>query len=210
VEKVLRKHWSTGSKRDYVMSRIKLIKLGQHLSQKTEFKLGHRPSEKCLEKNHNRTGEKHPRWNKELREFLVKEQGKHFCQCGCGQPIIIKRHHYYMGISRLIAGHHQRGKFGSNWKGGISTLQRGIRGLQKYIDWRTTVFERDNYVCTICGKIGGKLQVHHCLPFARLLKLYNIDSLAMADKTMELWNPELGITLCKEHHNEIKHSGNGR
>lgn len=31
----------------------------------------------------------------------------------------------------------------------------------KYSNWRTKVFERDNYTCQICGIKGGELNAHH-------------------------------------------------
>lgn len=37
--------------------------------------------------------------------FIIENQGKHFCQCGCGKEIIIKRQHKSMGIPKYIVGH---------------------------------------------------------------------------------------------------------
>jgi hypothetical protein len=41
-----------------------------------------------------------------------------FCECGCGQEIVIKYHHRYYGIPRFISGHQNRGEnnpsFGKN------------------------------------------------------------------------------------------------
>ena len=35
---------------------------------------------------------------------------KRYCECGCGQEIIIKRHHKWYGIPKFINGHQFRGK----------------------------------------------------------------------------------------------------
>jgi len=34
----------------------------------------------------------------------------------------------------------------------------------EYIDWRKSVFERDDYTCCECGKQGGTLNAHHIKP----------------------------------------------
>jgi len=52
------------------------------------------------------------------------------------------------------------------WKGGVTPLYKKIRKSPEYILWRTSVFERDNYTCTICGLVGGKLNADHIKPFA--------------------------------------------
>ena len=40
-----------------------------------------------------------------VNEFIKQEQGKHFCQCGCGGEIIIQARHNYEGIPKVIFGH---------------------------------------------------------------------------------------------------------
>lgn len=42
-----------------------------------------------------------------INEWIIQEQGKHFCQCGCGGKIIIKKHHRLPsnGIPNIIRGH---------------------------------------------------------------------------------------------------------
>lgn len=74
-----------------------------------------------------------------------------------------------------------------NWKGGITSENRLIRGSIEYKLWRTAVFERDGYACIVGGKEhGNKLHADHIKPFA--------------------WFPELrlaidnGQTLCEACH----------
>ena len=40
-----------------------------------------------------------------VREWVEQQQGKHICQCGCGQPITIIEHHWYVGIPRFFLRH---------------------------------------------------------------------------------------------------------
>jgi len=69
-----------------------------------------------------------------------------------------------------------------------------IRKSEQYLEWRKSVFERDNFTCAICGKVGGKLNAHHIKQVKfRLDLILDIDN---------------GITLCEKCHKRI-HSGKG-
>lgn len=65
-------------------------------------------------------------------------------------------------------------------------LNRRIRYSSKMGRWRRAVFERDNYICQLCGVRGGTLNADHIKPFALFPCL-----------RFELSN---GRTLCKECH----------
>lgn len=67
-----------------------------------------------------------------------------------------------------------------------------IRKSLEYKEWRTKVFERDDYKCRCCGQVGGVLNAHHIQHFAKHPKL-----------RFEISN---GITLCAECHKKI-HNG---
>jgi len=78
---------------------------------------------------------------------------------------------------------------GSNchfWKGGITPINKAIRNSLEYEEWRKSVFERDNYTCQICGKVGDYLNADHIKPFAHY-----------PDLRFDLNN---GRTLCFECH----------
>lgn len=77
------------------------------------------------------------------------------------------------------------------WKGGITPINTQIRQSQKYKDWRTKVFTRDNYTCVSCNSKNGygksiKLEADHIKPFAYFPEL-----------RFELSN---GRTLCNGCH----------
>lgn len=42
--------------------------------------------------------------------WVNSERGKHFCHCGCGGEIPIRRWHCSKGVSKYIKGHHSKGK----------------------------------------------------------------------------------------------------
>ena len=59
----------------------------------------------------------------------------------------------------------------------------------EYCEWRTTVYERDDYSCQECGQKGGKLNAHHIVPWS-----------VSEEKRFDLDN---GQTLCYECHVKV-------
>lgn len=63
------------------------------------------------------------------------------------------------------------------------------RHCSEYAEWRKKVFERDEYTCQVCGKVGGKLNAHHIREYARYPYLrYEVSN---------------GITLCEKCHKKV-------
>jgi hypothetical protein len=87
----------------------------------------------------------------------------------------------------------------SNWKGGITSLNKQIRNLPKMEDWKREVFERDNYRDWFSG-CKGQLEVHHIKSFKKILNEYNIKSIEDALNCKELWDINNGITMLKSSH----------
>lgn len=69
------------------------------------------------------------------------------------------------------------------WKGGVS---RDIHGGKENIEWRSRVFERDNWTCQTCHIRGVYLEAHHIKSWKDYPELR--------------FNLENGVTLCKECH----------
>lgn len=59
----------------------------------------------------------------------------------------------------------------SSWRGGITPINITIRMSLEYKNWRKQVFERDNYTCQLCGKMGGNLNADHIKPFSLFIEL---------------------------------------
>ena len=84
-------------------------------------------------------------------------------------------------IERGIA----KGANNSNWKGGITPINKVIRYSEEYKLWRQAVFKRDNYQCIWCGSNTG-IEADHIKQFALFPELrFAIDN---------------GRTLCHECH----------
>lgn len=43
-----------------------------------------------------------------VKEWIAQEQGKHFCQCGCGSVIIITKYHRYNRGPFFCSGHNSK------------------------------------------------------------------------------------------------------
>lgn len=81
-----------------------------------------------------------------------------------------------------------------NWQGGKTNKLKILRNSLQYKEWRISVFERDNFTCQQCGKVGGDLNADHIKQFAHFSKLrFNIDN---------------GRTLCVECHKATSTYGN--
>jgi 5-methylcytosine-specific restriction endonuclease McrA len=92
------------------------------------------------------------------------------------------------------------GERAPNWKGGVTSVNYRIRRSQQYAEWRTQIFERDDYRCQACGarsKKGERIQLEadHIKPFALFPNL-----------RFDLSN---GRTLCLDCHRKTETWGNG-
>lgn len=87
----------------------------------------------------------------------------------------------------------QTGENSPVWKGGVKH-HRVERATGTYVNWRNSVYEKDNYTCQCCGKKNGfgetiKFNAHHINNWADYPELrYDVDN---------------GITMCKECHNKF-------
>jgi hypothetical protein len=94
------------------------------------------------------------------------------------------------------------------WKGGITKLNFQIRNCLKYKQWRTAIFERDNYVCQECNQIGGKLNAaHYPVSFSSILKENNIKNYKQALNCKKLWDTNNGKTACVKCHKKLDRRG---
>jgi len=108
------------------------------------------------------------------------------------------------------------GENSHNWKGGITPLYKRIRNLDESKQWRSNVYQRDNWTCQTCETRGCKLESHHIKPFTELLQEFlqeynqfsplkdQHDLLRLATKYEPFWDTNNGITLCEKCHNLTK------
>lgn len=75
-----------------------------------------------------------------------------------------------------------------------------IRRYPIYQDWRTSIFERDNYTCVECDVRGGELHADHIKPFAIIIYENKLDTLEKMMECKELWDVSNGRTMCAPCH----------
>lgn len=132
-----------------------------------------------------------------LRRYLTKlgyKRDYSFISQKLKEYVKTKNHREKISFTRKSKGS-ARGEKNPNWKGGINNKKISIWNTVEYKEWRTSIFERDKYVCRGCGIKNGDgktiyLEAHHILPRRDFPHL-----------TFDLSN---GITLCKECHDKTR------
>ncbi len=108
------------------------------------------------------------------------------CKCDCGGIKLIP----YRRIHKLVSGNTK--SCGCLRSGDVDEelVDKRVRTKYEYIQWRKSVFGRDNYTCRLCGSgKGGNLNAHHIYPWKDYKYLrYDVDN---------------GITLCIKCHRSV-------
>lgn len=142
---------------------------------------------------------------------------------GCGKST--RKHQHQVrdaeaNGSKMFCSHACRMRFyasgerNSNWKGGVTSIRKRIRELSEYKAWQLDILKRDKYTCQLCGERGGVLDVHHAIPFAKLIEsavaisgksvAEDGDSIVQSARSFApLWNRNNGITVCRDCHGEV-------
>lgn len=127
-------------------------------------------------------------------EYTLKSNKKVWFKCNCG-----KHDDYIRSLNNAFQYNYKcpecvkdetsarmRGEGNHFWKGGINGENDTLRHRREYKEWRTSVYERDDYTCQCCGSRGGCLNAHHINQFADYPELrYDVNN---------------GITLCVKCH----------
>lgn len=101
----------------------------------------------------------------------------------------------------LYVRERMRGKNSMFWKGGVSSIIRVLRERTEYKEWRKAVYERDNYTCQLCGKVGGRLNVDHILPLSIIIKV--------SDWKHMIYDTDNGRVVCVPCHKKTWSYGKG-
>jgi NUMOD3 motif len=97
------------------------------------------------------------------------------------------------------------------WKGGISLINKRVRRMPEYLEWRAKVFERDLYTCQKCKKSGIYITAHHIVSLTSIVYDNGIEDITMARDCSKLWDLDNGITLCEECHSKTdNYKGRGQ
>ena len=92
------------------------------------------------------------------------------------------------------------GKDSPHWKGGITKIDRLIRRMVDYSQWRSDIFQRDKWLCKTCGMNDCYVTAHHIKSLSLIVRENKIKDINDARKCKELWNTDNGVTLCEKCH----------
>ncbi len=105
---------------------------------------------------------------KGVDKWIMTNQNKHLCNCGCGEYIKIATHHYSVGIPRYILGHYMTtpemkaksremcckriGELSPRWKENRDEVRGRIRCKVDFTKLqKRDIFIRDKGICQDCG-----------------------------------------------------------
>jgi hypothetical protein len=175
---------------------------GEHSSIRTEFKKG----QLSHNKGKHLSSETKEKISKSKRGAKLSEETRKkisISLSGERNPFYGKHHteETKLKISKLNKGkslseetkkkisNANKGEKHYNWisdRNKLKNRYHSIRLSNEMDNWRKQIFERDNWTCQICGKIGGTLNAHHIKLFSKYPE--------------EKFNIDNGITLCKDCH----------
>lgn len=149
---------------------------------------------KCYKSNHYLEENKHYYCSRECSDKGKSKYNTITFKCEiCGKEKTISKHnyeihrHHYCSTECSNIGN--SGENNNRFNPDLTNEEREKgRYIEGYSEWRTKVYERDNYTCQCCGKYGGELNAHHIYGYTEYKNL-----------RIELNN---SITLCKNCHKE--------
>lgn len=134
------------------------------------------------------------------RLLVLKEVGKNKrgyvmwkCRCDCGTERIVCSDSLRSGNTKSCGCLNIDRIIERNYNPNLTDAERQIRReYPEYLEWRTSVYERDNYTCQCCGdNKGGNLCAHHKNGYDNFPELRTT-----------LGN---GVTVCENCHGNFHH-----
>lgn len=103
-----------------------------------------------------------------------------------------------------------KGANNPNWKNGQGRMKIHllVRNLDKYKEWRFSVFKRDNFICVECHDVSKEINADHIKRFSDIMIENNITTTEQALECEELWDINNGRTLCVSCHRKTETYGN--
>ena len=132
-----------------------------------------------------------------VQEWINREQGKHKCQCGCNEIIIIRRVYKYRGVPRTKKGHQNRGSGNGMWKSGALVNIAGYRMIHMPHHPKAQ-------------KPRGYILEHRIIPEAYLGRVLDDDETVHHIDKMKLNNfPENLAVLSRKDHTRFHNGEHG-
>jgi len=152
--------------------------------------------------------------NKDISEFYFRKDSNKY-RSACKECVKARVKYYAIKNVEVIKNYQRE----YNIKNRIKLVQQRkkyFRRLFEYKQWRTEVYQRDNYTCQECFIRGNYLHADHkkafVILFQEFLQEYNQFSpfedkeilVRIAINYKSFWNIDNGQTLCKDCHKLTK------
>ncbi len=99
-------------------------------------------------------------------------------------------------VAHFMSKHHNRKHFAENPRSKDPDIREKHNSDWRYKEWRTAVFQRDDYTCQVCQKRGGSLHAHHVKGWAKFPELrYVVGN---------------GLTVCEDPCHKTLHAAGTR
>lgn len=93
-----------------------------------------------------------------IQQWLLDNQDRYVCQCGCGRPIKLQREYHSKGVPRYSHGHHPNSHRSTARTG--QELDSNETRRKFRVSERVQILVRYDFKCACCGW-GGKEVAHH-------------------------------------------------
>lgn len=112
------------------------------------------------------------------------------CKCSCGNEVEVRAISLKRGDTTSCGCYQRERIFETHYNPTLTDEERITRrNVPENNRWRKAVYERDNYTCKACSKVGGHLVAHHIVPYS-------------TNKSLR-FDVNNGTTLCKTCHKEF-------
>jgi len=118
---------------------------------------------------------------------VINKSSCYLCLCDCGNKKWVRSQNLQSGGTKSCGcRNHLSGPDSHSWNPKLTDAERTARRKNpQYLEWRSTVKERDDYTCRLCGN-KGHVNAHHLEDWSTNEALrYEVSN---------------GITLCEEDH----------
>lgn len=121
--------------------------------------------QKSYEKYKPYIGQKFGSWT--VLEILENRTKEWKCICECGTIKSIANHTLFKGTSTSCGCNRPIGEDHYNWNSNLTFEERlKNRDFSEYINWRNSVYLKDDFTCQISNVKGNKIQAHHIYPWS--------------------------------------------
>jgi len=112
-----------------------------------------------------------------FERFIEREQGKHWCACGCGKEIVVVRNHYFNGVPKFLVGH----------SGRKHTPKNGYLDREQREEWVRNNQGKHQCACG-CGEVIVITKHHYRNGIPKYIHGHQIRARVYPSDVLRFWN----------------------